>query len=140
MEDSVRQRVKEVVAYYNTTLSGCTDGDSAMQVKLSRQISHKGSITFDTLSFIHKTFPEVSTAWLMYGEGLMFEPENQDGIVDELQSVIADRDREIAHLNEMLNDKRTIIRSKEEKIEELKSLLHEAHEDYIEEKNKKEIV
>lgn len=136
MEDAVRQRVKSIVEYYNTTLSGCTDGDSAMQVKLSRQISHKSAITFDTLSFIHKTFPKVSTVWLMYGEGDMFLSDNQDKIVDELQSVIADRDREIAHLNEMLVDKRTIIRTKDEKIEELKSLLHEAHEDYIEEKRK----
>lgn len=135
MEDSVRQRVREVVAYYNTTLSGCTDGDSAMQVKLSRQISHKSAITFDTLSFIRKTFPEVSTVWLMYGEGNMFLSDNQDKVVDDLQEIIAkqtkeiaDRDREIAHLNEMLDDKRRVIQFMESEMDMLKERIGDKKE------------
>lgn len=128
MEDSVRQRVREVVAYYNTTLSGCTDGDSAMQVKLSRQISHKSAITFDTLSFIRKTFPKVSTVWLMYGEGDMFLSDDQDKVVDDLQSIIADRDREIAHLNEMLNDKRRVIQFMESEMDMLKERIGDKKE------------
>lgn len=128
MEDSVRQRVKEVVAFYNTTLSGCTDGNNAMQVKLSRQISHKSAITFDTLSFIHQTFPKVSTVWLMYGEGDMLLSDDQDKIVDDLQSIIADRDREIAHLNEMLNDKRRVIQFMESEMDMLKERIGDKKE------------
>lgn len=133
MEDTVRQRVKQVVAYYNTTLSGCTDGDNAMQVKLSRQISHDSTITFDTLSFIHKTFPKVSTAWLMYGEGTMLVTDSQDEVINELQEIVAKQTKEIAELTQ---DKRNLAYT----VELQKSLLHKGHEDYIEEKQKKEIV
>lgn len=75
MEELVRQRVKEVLAFYGTTLTKLANGDSAMQVKLSRQINRGAAVTFETISFILSNFSYVSAEWLIRGKGEMLISE-----------------------------------------------------------------
>lgn len=42
-----------------------------MQVRLSRQINNGATITFETVSNILDTFPDVSAEWLLRGKGEM---------------------------------------------------------------------
>lgn len=75
MEELVRQRVKEVLAFYGVSLTKLANGDSALQVKLSRQINRGAAVTFETISFILSNFSYVSAEWLMRGKGEMLISE-----------------------------------------------------------------
>lgn len=72
MEDFVRQRIKEVLDHYNTNPTKLSKGDSALQVRLSRQLKLGAAVTSQTITFILNEFPKVSAEWLLRGVGEMF--------------------------------------------------------------------
>lgn len=72
MEDFVRQRIKEVLEHYNTNPTKLSKGDSALQVRLSRQLKLGAAVTSQTITFILNEFPKVSAEWLLRGVGEMF--------------------------------------------------------------------
>lgn len=71
MEDSIRQRINEILLYYDITINKFSDGNSALQNRLSRQLSRGSSITCDTICLILSRFPDVSAEWLLRGKGEM---------------------------------------------------------------------
>ena len=73
MEDSIRQRINEILLYYDydITINKFSDGNSALQNRLSRQLSRGSSITCDTICLILSRFPNVSAEWLLRGKGEM---------------------------------------------------------------------
>lgn len=71
MEDSIRQRINEILLYYDITINKFSDGNSALQNRLSRQLSRGSSITCDTICLILSRFPDVPAEWLLRGKGEM---------------------------------------------------------------------
>lgn len=71
MEEDLRVRFKEVLSFYKSSINQLSKGDKAMQVRLSRQINNGATITFETVSNILDTFPDVSAEWLLRGKGEM---------------------------------------------------------------------
>ena len=65
MED-LRERIKMVLKDHGTTANGISDGDSAVQNKLSRQL-REAAVTADTIQLILRKFPDVSAEWLLRG-------------------------------------------------------------------------
>lgn len=68
MEEDLRVRFKEVLSFYKSNINQLSKGDKAMQVRLSRQINNGATITFETVSNILDTFPDVSAEWLLRGK------------------------------------------------------------------------
>lgn len=71
MEELVRQRINEVLVFFKANPTQISRGDSALQVRLSRQLSQGAAITCKTISFILDMYPAVSAEWLMRGKGEM---------------------------------------------------------------------
>lgn len=65
--ENLRERIKRVLKDHNTTANGISDGDSAVQNRLSRQL-REASVTADTIQLILRKFPDVSAEWLLRGE------------------------------------------------------------------------
>lgn len=106
-----------------------------------------GSTREPSLSILQKVtaaFAEISPIWVYEGKGEMYIPEclssdeKQEKLlvqVDDLQEIIAkqtkeiaDKDREIAHLKEMLEDKRRLIQFMESEMDMLKERIGDKKE------------
>lgn len=64
--ESLRERIKKVLKDHGTTANGISDGDSAVQNRLSRQL-REATVTAETLQLVLKKFPDVSAEWLLRG-------------------------------------------------------------------------
>lgn len=78
MEELIRQRVNEILLSHNISINKFSDGDSALQNRLSRQINRGASITAETLFILLDKFKDVSAEWLLRGEGTMTNEQNGD--------------------------------------------------------------
>lgn len=77
MEDAIRQRINEILSFYEITINRFSNGDSALQNRLSRQLSRGSAITSDTICLILSRFSDVSSDWLLRGEGEMIKPQQK---------------------------------------------------------------
>lgn len=64
--ENLRERIKMVLKDHGTTANGISDGDSAVQNRLSRQL-REAAVTADTIQLILRKFPDVSAEWLLRG-------------------------------------------------------------------------
>lgn len=64
--ESLRERIKKVLKDHGTTANGISDGVSAVQNRLSRQL-REAAVTADTIQLVLKKFPDVSAEWLLRG-------------------------------------------------------------------------
>ena len=78
MEELIRQRVNEILLSHNISINKFSDGDSALQNRLSRQINRGASITAETLFILLDKFKDVSAEWLLRGEGEMLKSDNKN--------------------------------------------------------------
>ena len=78
MEELVRQRINEFLSYYKANPTQLSKGDSALQVRLSRQLSQGAAISCKTISFILETYPNISAEWLLRGTGSMIVSEKTE--------------------------------------------------------------
>lgn len=76
--ESLRERIKKVLADHRTTANGISKGDSAVQNKLSRQL-REATVTADVIQLILGTFPDVSAEWLLRGEDVKSIESNREG-------------------------------------------------------------
>lgn len=76
MEDSIRQRIKDVLSAHNSNTNRLAGDDANFQNRLSRQINQGSTISCDTLSRVLSTFPDVSAEWLLRGKGEMLIADN----------------------------------------------------------------
>lgn len=76
MEDSIRQRIKDVLSEYHSNTNRLAGDDTAFQNRLSRQINQGSSISCDTVVRVLMAFPDVSAEWLLRGKGEMTISDN----------------------------------------------------------------
>lgn len=86
MEELVRQRINEVLAFFKANPTQISKGDSALQVRLSRQLNQGAAITCKTISFILDVYPAVSAEWLMRGKGEMILQEEKENLASSATS------------------------------------------------------
>lgn len=132
MEELIRQRVNEILLSHNISINKFSDGDSALQNRLSRQINRGASITAETLFILLDKFKDVSAEWLLRGEGIMTknDSENINDNFDKSQYVSKDKYESTVYLlAEVTNNlKETVLETKKlyEEINELRSQLKTA--------------
>lgn len=76
MEDSIRQRIKDVLSKHHSNTNRLAGDDTAFQNRLSRQINQGSSISCDTVARVLMAFPDVSAEWLLRGQGQMLISDN----------------------------------------------------------------
>ena len=108
-------RIKDIIK-----LSGLSDRAFALkcginQPTLFNQLKGIRAISLDTVLSIYKTFPDVSTNWLLLGEGDMFKSQSRE---TERINKLVDT---IATLQESINTKSETIALLNEKIKLLES-------------------
>lgn len=110
MKDAIRQRIKDVLSAKDSNPTKFSSGDTAMQKRLSRQLNSGATITFETISSILDSFPDVSAEWLLRGKGNMYNTENSipDIKTGDMQSVYE-----------------TVVRDKDEQIEKMKAEINQ---------------
>ena len=129
MEELIRQRVNEILLSHNISINKFSDGDSALQNRLSRQINRGASITAETLFILLDKFKDVSAEWLLRGEGVMAknDSENINDNFDKSQYVSKDKYESIVNLlaGVTSNLKEAVLENKKlyEEINELRSQL-----------------
>lgn len=72
ISDSISDRIKQVLNTKSTNANKLSKGDSAMQMRLSRQLNG-ANVTAQTISYIIEEYPDVSAEWLLTGEGNMIK-------------------------------------------------------------------
>lgn len=72
MEESVRQRIKEVLFLNSSNINKLANDDTAFQNRLSRQINQGAAISCDTILRFLSTYPNISADWLLMGKGEMY--------------------------------------------------------------------
>lgn len=129
MEELIRQRVNEILLSHNISINKFSDGDSALQNRLSRRINRGASITAETLFILLDKFKDVSAEWLLRGEGIMAknDSENINDNFDKSQYVSKDKYESIVNLlaGVTSNLKEAVLENKKlyEEINELRSQL-----------------
>lgn len=107
MEDDVRQRVRLLLKEKSISLNVISKDLDYPQSNLNKQINGDTSISLRTLLVLLDYFPEVSTEWLLRGDGDMIkssEPQHLDEH-DELIKLRAENNllRDIVGLKELQN-------------------------------------
>lgn len=109
MEDTIRQRIKYILSAKKSNPTKFSSGDTAMQKRLSRQLNGGAAITFETISNILSSFPDISAEWLLRGKEPMFntESETSDIKAGDMQkvyeTVVGDKDEQIEKLKAEIN-------------------------------------
>lgn len=109
MEDTIRQRIKYILSTKKSNPTKFSSGDTAMQKRLSRQLNGGAAITFETISNILSSFPDISAEWLLRGKEPMFntESETSDIKAGDMQkvyeTVVGDKDEQIEKLKAEIN-------------------------------------
>ena len=129
MEDSVRQRIMSIFSIKSTNPTKFSKENKAMQKRLSRQLNGGASVTFETISSILNSFPDISAEWLLRGEGEMYkvDDKNINDNFDKSQYVSKNKYESTVYLlAEVTNNlKETVLENKKlyEEINELRSQL-----------------
>ncbi len=122
----------DIFSVKNTNPSKFSKENKAMQKRLSRQLNGGATVTFETISSILESFPDISAEWLLRGEGEMYKTvsDNKNNNFDASQYVSKDKYESTVYLlAEVTNNlKETVLETKKlyEEINELRSQLKTA--------------
>lgn len=72
MENDIRRRLKDILILNKVTVNSISQS-TAEQRRLNRQINEDATITFETISSIIETFPDIDANWLITGKGDMYK-------------------------------------------------------------------
>lgn len=76
MESSIRQRIKQFIEDKNVSINALSNGNSALQRKLQRQINEGANVTVDTIEYLQNYCPQLNSDWLLRGMGEMYLQDN----------------------------------------------------------------
>lgn len=105
MENAVRQRIKEILKNKNQTVNSFSGGDSALQLRLSRQLNKNVSISLDTILIILDRFPDLSAEWLLRGKGEMFDEDNMKSAFGDFMTDLQEIHVKYSMLQNMYDEK-----------------------------------
>ena len=123
MEDSIRQRIKDVLSEYHSNTNRLAGDDTAFQNRLSRQINQGSSISCDTVVRVLMAFPDVSAEWLLRGKGEMTISDNLPKFHGEETDSELDVHASLARMAAELEEYK------------LQNMRLEAQKDYLQERN-----
>lgn len=87
MEDDVRQRIRKVLESQGITLNAISKSMGYPQSNLNKQVNFATSISLKTMLVILDYAKNVSSEWLLRGEGEMLKSESSNlEIVEELKA------------------------------------------------------
>lgn len=75
----IRERIKRVINAHQSSVLAMADGKkgSALASRLQKQINEGTTISAETLMLVVEKFPDVSSEWLLRGEGDMRREDNK---------------------------------------------------------------
>lgn len=92
-ENGLRDRIKMILSLRGKTVNSISGGNSALQVKLNRQIRGKSTISAEAIEVVAKNIPDLNIEWLLTGEGEMLKTPSAGG------QVVANGDSSVAAMN-----------------------------------------
>lgn len=108
----ILQRLKETIKYSGLSVRAFSMKCGVSQPTLDKQIKGLRSISIETVMSVLYAFPEISSEWIMRGEGEMIKQEvtskemerinKLNNVVESLQDVIDSRNATIGSLNERI--------------------------------------
>ena len=82
MEKSIKTRVIEVLKSKGLSVNRASKILDIPQRTLNRQVNEGGNISMDLVYAILNNFPEISSAWLIAGEGAMLAGDKEEAVID----------------------------------------------------------
>lgn len=79
MEDSICQRIKHILQVKKISITALSRNIGVVQSTLNRQIKGDSQLSATTINAILQNFPDVSSEWLLTGEGPVFKKNNLPG-------------------------------------------------------------
>lgn len=134
LEQSVRNRIKQLQKEKKLTENKLAAGDSSTQSRLNRQLSHGAGISLDTILRLLIACPDVSADWLLRGSGDMYISSGggvtgagrvtgknatvigqQAGVLSEafVHDLLTEKDKQIAEKDKQLHTLLSIISGRE---------------------------
>ena len=92
-ENGLRDRIKKVLLLNGKTVNSISGGNSALQVKLNRQIRGTSTISAEAIEVVARNIPDLNIEWLLTGEGEMLKTLSSGG------QVVASGDSSVAAMN-----------------------------------------
>lgn len=147
MKEAVNERVRQIISERNFSSVYLASISDIHQTTIARQISGKCSVSIELVYAILHECPDISSDWLLMGRGNKYVADTLPPITGNESEETLDLHAQIAKLTAERDVALENLRKAEESIKDLrytvqlqKTLLHGSHEDYIEEKQKKEVV
>lgn len=147
MKEVVNERVRQIISERNFSSVYLASIADIHQTTIARQISGKCSVSIELVYAILHECPDISSDWLLMGKGNKYVADNLPAMTGNESEEMLDLHVQIAKLTAERDVALENLRKAEEIIKDLryivqlqKGMLHESHGDYIEEKQKKEIV
>lgn len=88
-ENGLRDRIKMILSLRGKTVNSISGGNSALQVKLNRQIRGKSTISAEAIEVVAKNIPDLNIEWLLTGEGEMLKTPGSGQVVASGDSSVA---------------------------------------------------
>lgn len=86
--EDVRDRIVATLEENGITQNSVANGDAPTQKRLNNQLSHGSALTVDSLLRIMHACPDVSTEWLLRGEGEKYKTDvPHDGDTEEVEDL-----------------------------------------------------
>lgn len=115
-------RLKEIIAFSGLSVRAFSIKCGISQTTLDKQVKGLRSVSLETIMGTLYAFPEISSEWLMLGEGEMLKRHEVNTkelerintlnkVVDSLQEVIDSKNTTIAALNERIKQLESQIKS-----------------------------
>lgn len=147
MKQTVNERFRKVVADNGFSATYLAKVSGISQTTISRQIKGDYNVSIESVNAVLHELPNLSADWLLTGRGSMYIQNNLPPMTGKESEESLDLHAQIAKLTAELEKTRSELSRANRLIDNLqfalemqRGLTHEAHEDYIEEKQKKEIV
>lgn len=108
MKEAIIQRIKEIIENKSLSESQFSKLISANQKTINQQLKGERGISIDTILSILSSFEQISSEWLLRGEGSMFrsnskvDKTNYEKLLEEYtrqtEELLSQRDKEIRAL------------------------------------------
>lgn len=118
MEDSVKQRIKDLLISKSYTINSISKSIGIPQKTLNNQLNGNSSISISTILAICGYFEDVSLEWLLKGNGNMINDVSDTTQISHLKTSPVNNEF-ISFLRDQISDLKDIIESKDREINSL---------------------